>query len=136
MRPRCPSGHRGSPKPVTVLLMDLDAINDRFGHALGDRVLEVFAKTTRKALRQSDLFGRLGGEEFAAVLNAAVSHCEGPAMDVTGLLAEADRALYLAKENGRNRVEIASLESYLARANVPSALRRIQLPLRAPPDVF
>jgi diguanylate cyclase (GGDEF)-like protein len=57
-----------------MLLMDLDhfkSINDRFGHALGDRVLEVFANTTRKALRKEDLFGRLGGEEFAAVLSAA-----------------------------------------------------------------
>jgi diguanylate cyclase (GGDEF)-like protein len=142
-----------------MLLMDLDhfkSINDRFGHALGDRVLEVFANTTRKALRKEDLFGRLGGEEFAAVLSAAdrdeglaiaqqvreffaqagrqvdgrgigatvsvgVSHCEGPAMDVTRLLAQADRALYFAKEHGRNRVEVASLESYLARANVASA---------------
>jgi hypothetical protein len=42
-------------------------------------------------------------------------------MDVTRLLAQADRALYFAKEHGRNRVEVASLESYLARANVASA---------------
>ena len=151
--------HRARPKPVTVLVMDLDhfkSINDRFGHALGDRVLEAFAKTTRSALRKQDLFGRLGGEEFAVVLDGAnrekglamaqqirelfgqagrkvdghavgatvsigVSLCEGSAMDVSNLLAQADRALYLAKENGRNRVEVASLESYLARAHVPSA---------------
>jgi diguanylate cyclase (GGDEF)-like protein len=54
-----------------VLLMDLDhfkQINDRFGHALGDRVLQIFAESTRETIRAADLFGRLGGEEFAAVL--------------------------------------------------------------------
>jgi diguanylate cyclase (GGDEF)-like protein len=154
--------YRSNAKPVTVLLMDLDhfkSINDRFGHAVGDRVLEAFAKATRKVLRDSDLFGRLGGEEFAAILHAAdrdeglalahgiresfskfgrvvdghaigatvsigVSHCEGPAMDVSSLLAQADRALYLAKENGRNRIEVASLESYLARAHATPAVDR------------
>jgi diguanylate cyclase (GGDEF)-like protein len=154
--------HRSNAKPVTVLLMDLDhfkSINDRFGHAVGDRVLEAFAKATRKVLRDSDLFGRLGGEEFAAILHSAdrdeglalahgiresfskfgrvvdghaigatvsigVSHCEGPAMDVSSLLAQADRALYLAKENGRNRIEVASLESYLARAHATPAVDR------------
>jgi diguanylate cyclase (GGDEF)-like protein len=57
--------------PTAVLLMDLDhfkSINDRFGHAIGDRVLEVFAESTRETIRAADLFGRLGGEEFAAVL--------------------------------------------------------------------
>ena len=51
--------------------MDLDhfkSINDRFGHAIGDRVLQVFAESTRETIRAADLFGRLGGEEFAAVL--------------------------------------------------------------------
>jgi diguanylate cyclase (GGDEF)-like protein len=58
-------------RPIGVLLIDLDhfkSINDRFGHAVGDKVLQVFAQTTRASLRQTDLIGRLGGEEFTVVL--------------------------------------------------------------------
>ncbi|MGH7881234.1 MAG: GGDEF domain-containing protein, partial [Candidatus Binataceae bacterium] len=63
--------HGTHPRPTAVLLIDLDhfkSINDRFGHALGDRVLEIFAESARHSVRASDLLGRLGGEEFAAVL--------------------------------------------------------------------
>jgi len=58
-------------RPVAVLLADLDhfkSINDRFGHAAGDRVLQVFAQSAAARLGPSDLFGRLGGEEFAILL--------------------------------------------------------------------
>src|SRR4029079_12714691 len=120
-------------------LADLDhfkSINDRFGHAVGDRVLQVFADTTRANLGASDLVGRLGGEEFAMVFYdcgrdkalAATERIrltfEGAAGDVAGrptggtvsmgmviaetnlfdissLLAQADQALYCAKERGR-----------------------------------
>src|SRR5262249_31796753 len=44
------------------------SINDRFGHAVGDKVLQIFARTMRAGLRQTDLVGRLGGEEFTVVL--------------------------------------------------------------------
>jgi diguanylate cyclase (GGDEF)-like protein len=63
--------HAASPKPTAVLLIDLDhfkSINDRFGHALGDRVLEMFTTSARQSIRATDLIGRLGGEEFAALL--------------------------------------------------------------------
>jgi diguanylate cyclase (GGDEF)-like protein len=63
--------HIANPRPVAILLIDLDhfkSINDRFGHAIGDRVLAIFADAARKSMRGSDLVGRLGGEEFAAVL--------------------------------------------------------------------
>jgi diguanylate cyclase (GGDEF)-like protein len=53
------------------MLLDLDnfkSINHRFGHAIGDRVLGIFAEVASGCLRRIDLFGRLGGEEFAAVL--------------------------------------------------------------------
>ncbi len=63
--------HATRPKPVAVLLIDLDhfkSINDRFGHAIGDRVLEIFAETAKENIRASDLIGRIGGEEFAAIL--------------------------------------------------------------------
>ena len=63
--------HSADPRPVAVLLIDLDhfkSINDRFGHAIGDQALQVFVATAKAHLRPCDLFGRLGGEEFAAVL--------------------------------------------------------------------
>src|SRR5262249_17384918 len=44
------------------------SINDRFGHSIGDEVLQVFARTVTANLRSSDLVGRLGGEEFGAVI--------------------------------------------------------------------
>ncbi|MDO9412412.1 MAG: GGDEF domain-containing protein [Pseudolabrys sp.] len=151
--------HASSPRPTAVLLVDLDhfkTINDRFGHALGDRVLEIFAATTLESVRASDLIGRIGGEEFAAVLydttneralavaeriregfakaaqqvdgrpvcatvSVGVVHYDGAGLDVPELLAQADQALYFAKENGRNRVEVASLEMLLKRKDEGTA---------------
>jgi diguanylate cyclase (GGDEF)-like protein len=58
-------------RPVAVFLLDLDhfkSVNDRFGHAMGDRVLQLFAGVASSSLRSSDLIGRLGGEEFAVLL--------------------------------------------------------------------
>jgi len=60
--------------PIAVVAFDLDrfkAINDNFGHATGDRVLEVFAEVCGRMLRPGDLMGRLGGEEFVAILPAS-----------------------------------------------------------------
>jgi diguanylate cyclase (GGDEF)-like protein len=62
-------GARG--EPVTLLMFDLDkfkSINDRFGHGVGDSALKVFAKVASTSVRASDVFGRLGGEEFAAII--------------------------------------------------------------------
>lgn len=139
-------------RPIGVLLIDLDhfkSINDRFGHAVGDKVLQIFARTTQTNLRQTDLVGRLGGEEFTVVLadagidnaylvadrlrnafavNAAVvdgqalratasvgvSVIVDPRQDLAKLITLADQALYLAKARGRNRVEVAPLESGLS----------------------
>jgi diguanylate cyclase (GGDEF)-like protein len=58
-------------RPVAALLFDLDgfkSINDRFGHDVGDRTLRSFAEIATRSIRSDDLFGRIGGEEFAAVL--------------------------------------------------------------------
>jgi len=57
--------------PLSVLMIDADhfkAVNDRHGHPVGDRVLRMIADTVRATLRESDLAGRYGGEEFAVVL--------------------------------------------------------------------
>ena len=58
-------------RPVTVMIFDIDhfkSVNDRFGHAAGDDVLKVFAHVVASTLRITDLVGRVGGEEFAALL--------------------------------------------------------------------
>ena len=58
-------------RPVTVLIFDIDHfkwINDRFGHPAGDEILKLFSTVVVNTLRISDLSGRIGGEEFAALL--------------------------------------------------------------------
>lgn len=58
--------------PSALLLLDLDffkSVNDLYGHQAGDEVLKVTANRIKKALREYDIFGRIGGEEFAVFLS-------------------------------------------------------------------
>jgi diguanylate cyclase (GGDEF)-like protein len=58
-------------RPASILIIDVDhfkAINDTFGHPAGDEVLSQIGSVFRQTLRQIDIFGRLGGEEFAVLL--------------------------------------------------------------------
>jgi diguanylate cyclase (GGDEF)-like protein len=58
-------------RPVTVMIFDIDhfkSINDRFGHPAGDEILKLFSAIVVNSLRITDLSGRIGGEEFAALL--------------------------------------------------------------------
>ena len=128
---------------TVIVMADLDrfkAINDRFGHDAGDGVIRAFADACRSAVRDTDLVGRYGGEEFALLLdgvnadegvliagriNASLAERSSlPAgvdpptasFGVVGardrnaglqrLLREADRALYGAKAEGRNRAVV------------------------------
>jgi len=72
-------------KPIALMMLDLDhfkRLNDGFGHACGDEALRVFADTARGVLRDHDLLGRLGGEEFALAL---------PGTGIDGALQAAER---------------------------------------------
>lgn len=71
--------------PISLMMIDIDHfknLNDRFGHATGDEALCVFADTARLTLRDHDIMGRLGGEEFALVL---------PGTDLDGAKQAAER---------------------------------------------
>lgn len=137
---------RRSGQPLALLMMDIDhfkRVNDTFGHIQGDEVLRRVADIIRTRLRTQDIAGRIGGEEFLAILPgttaqggfelaealrqnvaaARVVAADGRNIEVrisigvheirdasglqgTDMISAADQALYRAKENGRNRVEI------------------------------
>ncbi|NUN61237.1 MAG: diguanylate cyclase [Burkholderiaceae bacterium] len=89
-------------EPLTLLMLDLDhfkAINDRFGHLEGDRVLVEFARTIKTHLRASDTVGRLGGEEFGLLL-PLTTPSEGA--DVAARILDAIRALELTDSTGQS----------------------------------
>lgn len=81
--------------PISVMMFDLDrfkAVNDRHGHAIGDAVILKFCQVAAATLRPNDLFGRLGGEEFAVVL---------PGSSVEAACARAERIRMSVSDNCR-----------------------------------
>lgn len=95
----------GTDTPVAVVMLDIDhfkSINDRFGHLMGDTVIRGVASVLRADLRDRDIAGRFGGEEFVLVL---------PETDTSGAVAVAERY--------RKRIEGLTLRDYLA-SPVPS----------------
>lgn len=136
-------------RPLSVLFVDIDhfkAYNDKYGHAMGDKVLQRFASLLREttARRPLDLVARNGGEEFLVVLPDTqpgvaadiarnfLAHLSSQAIPNEGsdlgilsasigisggiplsiqarqaFVEQADHAMYKAKRNGRNRIELA-----------------------------
>ncbi|HEX5394106.1 MAG TPA: diguanylate cyclase [Rhodocyclaceae bacterium] len=83
---------RRSKPPLSLLMIDLDhfkQINDKWGHSAGDEVLRCFAQIVSSLLRASDLFARLGGEEFAILL---------PDTDLAGAEEAAQRVIQAARQ--------------------------------------
>ncbi|MBY5341859.1 GGDEF domain-containing protein [Rhizobium leguminosarum bv. viciae] len=139
-------GARPMGTTTAVIVFDIDhfkSVNDRFGHATGDRVLNVFAGELSAHCRTGDTAARLGGEEFVLVLkeimpgraeltaerirrafeareihiddevltctvSVGVAPGRSKSLDFDTMLSAADKALYVAKRAGRNRVELAS----------------------------
>jgi diguanylate cyclase (GGDEF)-like protein len=134
----------GEPK-LCCIMTDIDhfkSFNDRFGHAIGDQVLQAVARTLSSGLRSMDLLCRYGGEEFCIMLpgvdpseartvaerlrsdiearaastvrstqplkvtsSFGVAYLSAEMADPAELMEQADQALYLAKESGRNQVQ-------------------------------
>lgn len=139
------TGRGGTATLVTFDIDHFKRVNDRFGHAVGDLVLQAVASECRVLLRPGDLLGRMGGEEFGVLLprtgmNEAVACAErlragiealilsdcprvtasfgiaelGTGVEVNEWFAQADAALYAAKQAGRNRCNVTSDRCLLA----------------------
>ncbi|MDP8243439.1 MAG: sensor domain-containing diguanylate cyclase [Candidatus Hinthialibacter antarcticus] len=103
-------------KPLSVLMIDLDhfkAINDAHGHAAGDAVLNSIVSTCKTTLRETDLLGRIGGEEFMVLL---VETGQERALTAAQRLLESIRQL-VAKEQGRSIQTTASIGACLMTPN-------------------
>lgn len=87
--------------PLSLLMLDIDqfkAINDRYGHSIGDRVLQQLAAACRRTLRVADIVGRLGGDEFAVILPETD---RDQAHDVAQRLCEEIAAMDVTPRNGK-----------------------------------
>jgi diguanylate cyclase (GGDEF)-like protein len=115
-------------EPLCIALIDLDrfkAINDRYGHAAGDRVLQEFATLARNSLRSADTLGRWGGEEFLLILpnttlDVAVGMLDHLRLQA-GLIvpaAEADLRVSISAGLAATGDELCSLDEIVARADL------------------
>jgi diguanylate cyclase (GGDEF)-like protein len=120
-------------RTFSLLMADLDwfkQINDTFGHESGDRVLHQFGGMLRHTCRQSDVIGRLGGEEFALLLPETSADA---AQHLAGRITDACRALVVDASPGHMRCScsIGVTEVRREDMNVDSVLSRADQALYA-----
>jgi diguanylate cyclase (GGDEF)-like protein len=97
--------------PVTVGMLDIDhfkAVNDNYGHAVGDLVISSVAMLLRQRLRHSDIVGRYGGEEFAVILP------ECSAEDAVRLLDDVRQRFSEVQFNHQGKIFTCTLSAGLA----------------------
>jgi diguanylate cyclase (GGDEF)-like protein len=106
--------------PLTLALIDLDhfkSINDKFGHATGDRVLRDFARLSRDLLRDSDALGRWGGEEFLLVM-------PGASLDLALAIVERvrSRALNISLPEAKSSLKVSLSAGLASTGATPTSL--------------
>jgi diguanylate cyclase (GGDEF)-like protein/PAS domain S-box-containing protein len=114
---------RRTQTPLACLMIDIDhfkQFNDRYGHAVGDQVIQVVAKSLGAGLRQVDVLGRYGGEEFCIVLpNASLGEAQA--------VAERLRADIEARANrGIRGVEVMPITASLGLAMLGGSARNLE----------
>ena len=115
-----------------VALLDLDNfkhVNDHYGHLVGDQVLERFAREARRCLRDGDLIGRYGGEEFVIVFRNA--DCEQAQMAADRLLARIAALEWNAIASGLNLTVSAGFSELAAGESPESVLHRADIAMYA-----
>jgi len=110
--------------PLSLVLFDIDhfkMVNDTFGHPAGDAVLVAFAAAIRHQVRDDDVVGRYGGEEFAVILPGAA---ESVAMSVAERVRVATSQLRFPEPAQRVRVTVSAGVSLLRESDSPKAVLR------------
>lgn len=126
------SYNRRERKPLAVLMLDIDKfkhINDTYGHGVGDEVLKSMAQKTSKILRKSDVFARLGGEEFSALLPNTTEL--GALKVAENIRQEIEHMEYISSKNQTIKftisIGVATLNSH--DINIESVLHRADIAL-------
>ena len=115
-------------EPFTLLMCDIDFfkhINDTFGHATGDMVLQRVSQTIKDSLRDSDIAGRIGGEEFAIVLVQTPIDTNG--YEVAERLRLAIESTVIVLDDGQEvplTISIGAVEPIYPHDTLPTLLQR------------
>ncbi|KGJ89039.1 GGDEF domain-containing protein [Colwellia psychrerythraea] len=101
------------PEELSVLMLDLDhfkRINDNFGHQVGDKILKVVSQLVNETMRSRDVFYRLGGEEFVAILPFSDSNkAKAIAVRINEKIAQHDFSFFLLKGQVTVSIGVATM---------------------------